>query len=138
VSGPVEPTALLGQWRLTRQVSDELAGLSGTAAGELTLRAEGDEIAWCERGVLRWNASELPFSRAYQLRRVDAEWWLFFSDGRPFHAWHPGHWVDHPCRADVYRGLVTIVAPGAWHTRWDLRGPAKQQRITTQFSRSSG
>jgi len=129
------PTALLGRWELRRQLRDERALLSGTAAGELILQAQGDEIAWREQGTLRWNGTELPFTRAYQLRRVDAEWWLFFSDGRPFHAWHPDCWVDHPCRADLYRGLITITGDDTWQTSWELRGPAKDQRIVTEFSR---
>jgi hypothetical protein len=131
----VEPTALLGQWELARQVHDERAGQSGTAFGQLTLTAEADQIVWREQGTLEWNGSRLPFTRSYWLRRTEDEWWLYFSGGRPFHAWRPGHWVDHPCRADRYHGLITVTGSGAWQTEWDLRGPAKEQRITTQFSR---
>jgi hypothetical protein len=133
----IEPTALLGQWELTRQVHDERAGLSGSAAGQLTLRAEGDQIAWHEEGTLLWNGSSLPFSRAYFLRRNDDEWWLYFPGGGPFHAWRPGKWVHHPCSEDTYDGLITVKGLEEWDTQWDVRGPATDQRITTQLSRLS-
>jgi hypothetical protein len=77
----------------------------------------------------------LTFSRAYRMRRVNDDWWVNFADGRPFHPWRPTDWVDHPCRGDVYRGLVTFAGPDAWQTEWQLRGPSKEQRITTQFVR---
>jgi hypothetical protein len=134
VSG-LEPTALLGRWQLTRQIVDEGAGLSGTASGELTMLDEDDHLLWREQGTLLWNGLRLPFTRAYRLRRVDDRWWVYFEDGRPFHLWRPGNWVEHPCSEDVYRGLITIAGPDAWQTDWELRGPTKQQRITTQFSR---
>jgi hypothetical protein len=133
----VEPTALRGEWRLTRQVRDDHANLSGTASGVLTLLAEDDQIVWREQGTLLWNGLRMPFTRSYWLRHTDDGWWLYFPDGRPFHGWRPGHWVHHPCGADVYRGLITVTGPTAWATEWQLRGPSKAQRITTQFSRAA-
>jgi hypothetical protein len=133
----VEPTALLGEWRLTRSVRDERACLSGTASGCLTLRAEEDELAWQEQGTLLWNGSRMPFSRSYRLRKTPDGWWLYFPDGRPFHPWIPGNWVHHPCAEDEYRGLITIDGPDAWQTVWDVRGPTVTQQISTQLSRTS-
>jgi Family of unknown function (DUF6314) len=133
-----EPTALLGEWQLTRSLRDELAGLSGTASGRLTLRAEDDGIAWQEQGTLLWNGSQLPFSRSYRLRRTPTGWWLYFADGRPFHPWTPGHRVIHPCAEDEYHGLITVDGPDSWQTLWDVRGPATAQRIRTQFTRLTG
>ncbi len=137
VKESVEPTALLGEWQLTRAVRDEHAGLSGTAWGRLTLRTEASQIVWREEGTLLWNGSPVPFSRCYSLRRSEDRWWLHFSDGRPFHAWAPGDWVHHPCGEDEYHGLVTFDGPDDWQTLWDVRGPATEQRISTQFRRSS-
>ncbi len=137
VKEAAEPSALLGDWRLDRQLRDERAGLSGTASGHLTLRPEGSKIMWREQGTLLWNGSQLPFSRCYLLRRVEGQWWLHFGDGRPFHPWTPGEWVHHPCSEDAYHGLITIDGPDDWHTRWDVRGPATHRLISTQFRRSS-
>ncbi len=132
----VSPTALLGEWQLTRWVRDELLGRAGTVAGCLTLRAEGGQIAWQEQGTLLWNGSRMPVTRSYVVRMVEGRWWLHFSDGRPFHVWSPGRWVHHPCGPDSYRGLICIEGPQTWHIQWDVRGPATSQRIRTYLSRS--
>jgi hypothetical protein len=135
VKEAVEPTALLGEWRLDRRVRDERAGLSGTALGLLTLRADDSQLVWREQGTLQWNGSQLPFSRSYLVRRVEGDWWLLFADGRPFHPWRPGEWVHHPCSEDDYHGLISIDGPDDWHTVWDVRGPATTQHITTRLGR---
>ena len=127
----------MGRWQLTRQLRDEWACLSGSASGELTLRLNDNHITWHEQGTLLWGGSRLPFSRDYVLRAEQQGWWVYFSDGRPFHPWTPGRWVDHPCRDDVYRGVITLAGKDAWQTDWELRGPAKRQRITTQLLRVS-
>jgi hypothetical protein len=131
----IDPTALLGDWRLTRRLADLRAGLSGTVHGRLTLRTERGEIAWIEQGILLWNGSRLSVSRSYRLLRAEHGWWLYFADGRPFHAWVPGQWVHHPCREDSYRGLITITGPDRWRTRWEVDGPDKAQLIITWLSR---
>ena len=133
----IDPTALLGDWRLTRRLADRRTGRSGTVCGRLTLRSERGQIAWVEQGTLLWNGSRLPVSRSYRLLRAGEGWWLYFADGRPFHPWIPGRWVHHPCREDSYRGLITIAGPDQWRTRWEVDGPDKAQRIITQLSRSS-
>ena len=132
-----DPTALLGDWRLTRRLADRRTGRSGTVSGRLTLRSEHDQIAWAEQGTLLWNGSRLAVSRSYRLRPAGEGWWLYFADGRPFHPWTPGRWVHHPCREDSYRGLITITGPDQWRTLWEVDGPDKAQRIITQLSRSA-
>jgi Family of unknown function (DUF6314) len=133
-SAALDPTALLGDWRLERWLADRSTGGSGTVSGSLTLRSEGDQIAWTEQGTLLWNGARLAVSRAYACRAED-RWWLHFPDGRPFHAWIPGQWVHHPCREDSYRGLITITGPDRWRTRWEVDGPGKAQRIVTELFR---
>ncbi len=136
-SAAIDPTALLGDWRLTRSLADRRAGLTGTVSGRLTLRSEGGPIAWAEQGILLWNGSRLPVSRSYRLLRAEQGWWLYFPDGGPFHPWIPGQWVHHPCREDSYRGLITITGPDQWRTLWEVEGPGKSQRIMTRLSRLS-
>ena len=133
----IDPTALLGDWRLTRRLADRRTGMSGVVRGRLTLRGEGGgHISWVEQGTLLWNGSRLSVSRSYRLLRAEEGWWVYFPDGRPFHAWTPGQWVHHPCREDSYRGLITITGPDRWRTRWEVDGPDKAQRIITWLSRS--
>lgn len=129
----VPPTALLGRWRLARRLRD--ARLHGAFAGALTLTADGDGVRWDEAGTLRWAGQDIPATRRYLLRPGADGWWVHFEDGRPFHPWTPGEWVTHPCRADVYRGLVTVDGPDRWRVLWDVAGPAKDQRIVSRLTR---
>jgi hypothetical protein len=133
VSG-AEPAELVGSWALSRRVADRGAGVRGTVRGELEIVPDGEGVRWVERGVLRWGGVERPVRRAYLLRDTGDGWWVHFEDGSAFHPWRPGQWVTHPCRADVYTGLITVDG-GRMRTRWEVCGPAKQQRLVTRFSR---
>ncbi len=68
--------------------------------------------------------------------RVGDDWWMTFADGRAFHPWRLGQVVEHPCRADTYRGLL-VLDRGATRLRigWDVTGPGKHQRIVTRYLR---
>jgi hypothetical protein len=129
-----EPGALVGRWALARRVADRRAGMYGTVRGELQVAPDGAGLRWVETGVLRWGGVERPVSRGYLLRETGDGWWVLFEDGRPFHPWRPGECVTHPCRADVYTGLITVDG-GRMRTLWDVRGPAKDQRLVTRFRR---
>ena len=136
---PDTPLALLGVWDLRRRLADRRTRAWGSVAGTLTLVVDGDGLVWSESGVLRWGVRDVEVTRRYLLRDGSPGfdgWWVFFDDGRPFHPWTPGRAVDHPCRADLYRGLVRIDAPDRWRIGWDVVGPAKDQRILTRLTRS--
>lgn len=128
------PTALLGTWHLRRRLADLRTGTAGTVVGTLTLRAARDGVEWTESGLLRWGGRDVEVTRRYLLRDGVEGWWVYFDDGRPFHAWTPGRPVEHPCRADLYRGLVRIDSPQRWRIAWDVVGPAKQQRIISRLT----
>jgi hypothetical protein len=118
-------------------VADLRAGTSGTVRGTLTLAPDQDDsIVWSESGVLRWAGSDVAVTRRYLLRFGADGWWVHFDDGRPFHPWTPGRPVEHPCRADLYRGLVRVDSPDRWRIGWDVVGPAKRQRILSRLTRS--
>jgi hypothetical protein len=108
----------------------------GTVAGELVIAVDADGLRWDESGTLRWDGGRYRVSRSYLLRADDG-WWVRFTDGRPFHPWRPGETVTHPCRADVYTGLVAVDGD-RMRTCWDVRGPAKDQRLVTRFARLPG
>ncbi|WP_375480007.1 DUF6314 family protein [uncultured Jatrophihabitans sp.] len=132
---PLSPLELLGVWRLERRIADRLAGASGRMTGTLSLTETADgAVAWAERGVLWWAGREFESTRELLIRRDGAGWLVCFADGRPFHPWRPGRPVTHPCRADVYRGLVDA-APRRLRVVWDVTGPAKDQRLLTRCSR---
>jgi hypothetical protein len=131
-----DPRDLVGEWHLARRVVDRRAGLSGTVAGTLTLTADGTRVRWVERGTLRWNGADLPVTRELLITPEAQGWLVRFADGRPFHPWRPGEVVDHPCNADLYRGLVDV-GPDRLRVLWDVVGPAKEQRIFTRCRRST-
>ena len=116
-------------------MADLRAGVAGTVAGTLALDEDDDGVAWSESGVLHWGGHDVDVTRRYLLRDSPTGWWVYFDDGRPFHPWTPGLAVEHPCRADVYRGLVRIDSPDRWRIAWDVVGPAKHQRILSRLTR---
>lgn len=127
----VRPPQLIGTWVLRRDLEDLSAGATGTMDGTLSLQADEDQIVWAERGTLRWGDLETPVERTYLLRDGGEGWWVHFDDGRPFHPWRPGEWVEHLCSEDLYRGLVVIEDTACWHVTWRVRGPRKDQRLQT-------
>ncbi len=131
----VSPDDLCGEWSLRRRVVDRMAAASGRATGTLTVSTASDGVRWEERGTLAIGDYSGSFTRELRARLIDGQWWMTFTDGRPFHPWAPGRMVEHPCRADVYRGLVT-----GDRTRlrilWDVTGPRKQQRLLTRLDRT--
>lgn len=129
-----EPTTLIGRWRLQRRIRDRRQGVFGRVAGELVIRRDGADLRWDERGTLSWAGATLPVWRYLLLSEDGDGWSVFFSDGRPFHPWRPGTVVEHPCRQDVYRGLVSV-SPPELRTLWDVTGPAKDLRILTRCLR---
>jgi hypothetical protein len=134
---PPRPTDLLGVWQIARRLADRRAGGFGTVSGWLELTLVGSVVHWLELGTLHWGGNSYEVTRELHIVPGDPGWQVRFDDGRPFHPWRPGEVVEHPCRADLYRGLIRVNA-GRTHMRvlWDVRGPAKDQRIITRCVRS--
>ncbi len=100
----------------------------------MTLAAGSDGVEWTEAGVLRWAGREVEVGRRYLLREGADGWWVFFDDGTPFHPWTPGRTVEHPCGADLYRGVIRLDSLQRWRIAWDVVGPAKRQRIVSRLA----
>ncbi len=128
------PAGLVGDWTLARRLVDRQAGLFGRAHGTLRIRPDGDGLSWHEAAELHWAGRTLPVYRDLRLVRLDGQWWTTFDDGRPFHPWLLGEPVVHPCAADTYRGRLEL-DDGRLRILWDVRGPAKRQRILTTHRR---
>ncbi|MFC7496757.1 MULTISPECIES: DUF6314 family protein [unclassified Nocardioides] len=134
----MDPTGLLGTWSLTRVVHDHRAGERRDVSGTATLVAESAQrIRWSEEGTMTWPGHEVPVERTLYVDLGPDGWLVRFSDGRPFHPWAVGAWVDHPCAPDHYRGLVEVTGEPVetWTVTWDASGPEKDYRMVTVHTR---
>jgi len=129
-----DPRPLAGSWRLNRQLVDRRSGLTGCFHGTLTIAPDADALTWRESGELHWLGRTSPAYRELRLQPDDDGWWMLFADGRRFHPWRLDEPVTHPCGRDSYSGLITAT-PERMRIRWDVRGPAKDQRIHSRLRR---
>lgn len=133
---PEDPVTLLGDWSFVRTVEDRLGGEVLRVDGALSLVEEGlSRIRWHERGVMRRETGDLEVFRVLFLVEGEAGWLVTFEDGRPFHPWRVGEWVEHPCAADLYRGLVKADGSELWSVTWQVSGPRKDYVMTTHLGR---
>jgi hypothetical protein len=121
---------------LRRRLVDRRTGRFGRVTGGLELTRAGSSVRWFEEGRFEWNGAVVPVTRELLLAPDGDGWQVRFADGRPFHWWRPGEVVSHPCRADLYRGLISV-DPSRRRLRvlWDVTGPGKDQRIVTRCVR---
>lgn len=130
----VSPTDLLGTWTLRRVVDDRRAGERRDVVGTATLTVESaDRVRWTEEGVMTWGGRSVPVSRTLYVDRNGDDWFVHFSDGRPFHPWAVGQRVEHPCAPDVYRGVIGADGDPvrSWTVEWHAVGPEKDYVMTT-------
>jgi hypothetical protein len=117
-------------------VDDRLTGRRGHGGGELRLRPLGRGLLWREELTVDWgDGRPLRGHREYHLVPVGPGWEVRHADGALFHLWRPGDTVTHPCADDLYTGVVDGSAR-AWRVVWEVRGPRKDHRIETGFSRA--
>src|SRR4051812_18419804 len=131
------PTALLGTWTLTRTVDDRRAGERRDVLGTATLTLDGPErVTWREAGTMTWPGHAVPVLRSLYVVREPAGWLVHFEDGRVFHPWSVGDWVEHPCAPDHYRGLIETQGDPVerWTVVWEARGPEKDYRMVTEHT----
>ena len=134
----VRPTDLLGVWQLQRRLIDRRAGKFGHVDGWLELTLVGSVVHWLELGELDWDGNVYEVTRELHIVPDGDGWQVRFTDGRLFHDWRPGRLVEHPCRADLYRGLIDIDGDRRkLRVLWDVSGPGKEQRIVTRCVRSA-
>ena len=139
MTDPTTPLGLLGTWALTRVVDDRLAGEKRDVQGTATLTLETpDRIRWSEKGTMTWAGHAVPVSRTLYVERAGGVWAVHFEDGRLFHPWAVGDWVDHPCAPDHYRGLVQVDGDDVtrWTVEWRAQGPEKDYVMRTQHIRA--
>ncbi|APZ42166.1 DUF6314 family protein [Acidihalobacter ferrooxydans] len=138
---PVDNLAefLCGQWRLTRRLASLDTQRSGTATGQADFSLLEGTLRFHETLQLRFDGYCGQATREHRYRLVEphcAE--VCFTDDRLFHRLdlRRGRWRDvHLCGEDVYYGSFRVLGPELWITRWRVRGPRKDLRITTLLER---
>ncbi|MGE4427507.1 MAG: DUF6314 family protein [Solirubrobacteraceae bacterium] len=136
VTDPV--TFLRGTWTMARTIDDHAAGQAGTVEGRATFVPAGDGLRWVEEGTMRLGDYVGDGNREMRVRPDGDAWAVDFDDGRPFHPLdlRAGRCdVEHPCRADLYRGTLWAAGPDELHVAWRIGGPAKDTTITTVYRR---
>ncbi|MEU6132980.1 DUF6314 family protein [Saccharopolyspora sp. NPDC047091] len=131
---------LTGRWVLRRDIVDDAGARLGGFAGEAVFTADAGELVYRETGELELGAHRGPAHRTLHYRLADpATAAVHFDHGGFFHDLdlRSGRWlVEHPCRADLYRGEFAVHGPDSWWQRWHVAGPAKHHVLTTDFSRA--
>ena len=113
---------------------EELDDRIRAAGGSATLALESpDRVRWSETGTMTWGDHVVEVERTLFVVRRGGEWFVEFSDGRPFHPWAVGRPVEHPCAADHYVGLIEVGEDG-WTVEWRATGPEKDYVMTTVHS----
>jgi hypothetical protein len=144
---------LQGSWSVERTLLDRSTGTLGTFTGVVRFtpdsgQDDGGALRFREEGTVTWTTpSGTPFTsratREYLLRPSGAlgTMDMFFPDGRPFHRMGFGtdtNHAEHWCDPDNYRVAYTLVGPDEFRYRWDVTGPAKDQRLESVLRRVPG
>ncbi|MGH3408666.1 MAG: DUF6314 family protein [Streptosporangiaceae bacterium] len=132
---------LLGAWHIDRHIDDRALSVSGSFAGTGHWTPAGAELAYTERGELRFNGHRGPAGRSLIYRgRPDGTADVLFADGRPFYHLdpRPGIWLArHDCGRDVYELSARLLPrSGSFEERWRVRGPGKDYEIMTTLTRA--
>lgn len=130
--------ALEGRWHLTRRIDDHRAGLVGTFEGAAVFVPDGHGLRQEENGVLRYgDATPMQAGRVYLWRQEVGGLAVYFEDGRPFHHVGPARLEDrHLCDPDTYDVTYDLSRWPVWVQDWTIRGPRKDMRLVSRFSRS--
>ena len=148
---------LLGEWQLTKTMSYDRGGITGSFAGSaafVPLPFDGrDLVAFSEQGRFVAKADQQVFDTRNRLLYdfSDATSTRVFFDesldvrtpsgivggARYFHSIEPGtlQMNEHPCGPDMYSGRLELRDADCFHLVWTVRGPRKNGRILSCFDR---
>jgi hypothetical protein len=131
------PAFLEGVWRVERDLDD--GHRRGRFEGVATFSRAGHGLVWDERGEIAFGDHRGPARRRLLLLPHGTGWEVRFEDGRPFHLLDLSAGrcaAGHDCGADRYDGAFDVLAEDAFKVAWVVRGPRKDQRIVSRYSRA--
>ncbi|WP_333713283.1 DUF6314 family protein [Yoonia sp.] len=130
----------LGDWRITREISDFRLRDSGRLEGLARFTAEGDGLRYHESGTLRFaGGAPIRAERGYLWHFTDTDVQVAHADGAPFHSFArtgEPEATPHLCGEDLYRGTYDFSAFPDWQVTWEVQGPRKDYRSVTRYRRA--
>lgn len=130
----------LGQWRISREITDLRILESGSLEGDAVFTRSDDGLSYHEKGQLRFAGSApIMAERRYLWSFGETAITVKFADGAPFHSFAltgAPTATPHLCGEDMYRGIYSFVRFPDWQVTWNVEGPRKAYRSVTHYTRA--
>ena len=130
----------LGEWRITREITDFRILESGSLEGVAEFTATDDGLRYHERGTLQFaGGAPMVAERANLWTFTDTDVFVAYADGAPFHSFARTGGPEatpHLCGDDWYHGTYSFVAFPDWTVTWSVKGPRKDYRSVTHYQRA--
>ena len=132
-------TYLSGRWAFLRRLDDRRLMQPGSIVGWATFEPDDEGLVYREEGCLWFGGARGATTRSYRYHFSEPERAeVAFEDGRPFHrlCLSDGRCaVEHICGDDNYRGAFEALGANALRVCWQVEGPRKDYRLTTDYLR---
>ena len=130
----------LGDWQLTRQITDALHSQNGQLEGRARFVTGGDGLRYEETGQLTLaSGAVLQADRAYLWDADAGGIAVRFAYGIAFHRFDPVGQVSgttHLCGEDTYSVAYDFGRWPNWSATWDVTGPRKDYRSISHYNRA--
>ncbi|PJE27040.1 hypothetical protein SAMN06297129_3234 [Pseudooceanicola antarcticus] len=128
-----------GTWQIARQIEDRMGGQEAHFSGRAKLRPLGEHWLWQESGEIRYGAGPaLKAERSYLWRPMGRRIAVHFEDGAFFHDFDPeapAPEAEHFCTPDLYHAAYDFTRWPRWQVTWEVAGPRKDYRMTSECRR---
>ncbi|WP_425090991.1 DUF6314 family protein [Tropicimonas sp. S265A] len=135
-TGPVSLASFEGMWRVQRRIEDRL-GTPARFEGEAHFTPIPEGLAYSETGRMHVGSQAFSATRGYIWRATGAGISVWFDEARFFHSFTLGLSAvsSHHCAPDQYDVRYVFDAWPVWTSDWRVRGPRKDYRMVTEYTR---
>ncbi len=129
----------IGNWSISREITDKLSGQIGRFEGSVRLTTDPDGLVSDETGQLTLgDAAPMQAVRRYFWRPSPDGISVFFDDGRFFHhidadTMTPS--AHHDCPPDSYDVAYDFTDWPRWSSVWTVAGPCKDYVMRSLYAR---
>lgn len=132
-------SGFVGEWRLSRRITDAKYGQNGRLEGVATFSDHLDGLVYFENGKLTLDSGAMMQAERGYLWGADGTGIVVrFSDGSPFHRFDPtgqAMGTSHLCGADWYNVTYDFDAWPEWSATWTVTGPRKDYTSISHYKR---